>query len=107
MLTISVSPTLLVAVCAALLAVIFDWFPPVAERYNMLSEMKKKQVMLASLVIVVAVIYGGICANILISAISCNKAGLSELAYMALLAAGVNQGIHMLTKPSVSVETVG
>jgi hypothetical protein len=106
MINLPITPALLVAVCAALLAILFDWFPPVAQRYDALSELKKKQVMIVCLVIVVAAIYGGICVDLFVTSLACNKAGLSELIYMALLSAGVNQGIHNLTKPStVSAET--
>ena len=99
MFALTVTPELLTAVFAALLAILFDWFPPVAQWYDTLSVLKKKQMMGAGLVLIVAVIYGGACVSIFSGTVTCDKAGITSLVYSILIALGVNQGTHSLAKP--------
>ena len=101
---INISPSFLVAIFAALLAVICDWFPPVKIWYDDLSDIKKRTVMGAGLIVVVALVYGAICVNVFATVYTCSKQSLIDLVYMALVAAGINQGVHNLTKPSKTTQ---
>ena len=94
-----ITPELLVAIFAALLAVVADWFPPIANWYGKLNASKKKQVMILALVLIALFVYGGSCLNVF-TGIECSKDGLSALIYAVLLAAGINQGVHALLKPT-------
>ena len=99
MFELNVTPDLLVSVFAAALAILFDWFPPIAQRYDSLSTLQKKQVMAVGLLLIVAVIYAGACTNIFAGSITCNKVGITSLVNAILVAMGINQGTHFLTKP--------
>jgi len=99
MFALSVTPELLTAVFAALLAILFDWFPPVSQWYDTLSVLKKKQIMALGLVLIVAAIYGGTCLSLFSGTVTCDKAGITSLVYSILIALGINQGVHSLAKP--------
>lgn len=101
MFNLNITPELLVSIVAAVLAVLFDWFPKLAPWYDTLSELKKKQLMGGLLLATVAVIYGGICVNLFFSTrYVCEQVSLAELIKAAFLAIAFNQTIHSLTKPT-------
>ncbi len=100
MFEITVTPDFLLIIFAALLAVVFDWFPGLSPWYAGLSELKKKQVMIGLLLVVAAVVYGGTCYGVFASNVACSRIGISSLVTTVLIAAGVNQGVHLLTKPA-------
>lgn len=100
MFEIAVSPEFLTYLLAGLVAILFDWAPTLATWYDGLSVLKKQQFMGAILLGIVAVIFGGMCAGILVTGLACDKAGAASLIQIWLIAVGVNQGIHTLTKPS-------
>lgn len=99
---INVTPDLLMVIVAGLLAILFDWFPGLNDWYGAFTPLKKRELMVVLILVVVAVIYGGTCYGLFSSNVSCDQAGLSALISTALIAVGVNQGVHNLTKPDQS-----
>ncbi len=103
MFELSVTPDLLAYIFAGLAAVLFDWFPGLSTWYGNLSELKKRQVMGAVLVVVLGIIYGGVCVKVFTSQISCDATGLAALVQVLLISLGINQGVHLLTKPESKI----
>lgn len=95
-----VKPEVLVAVFAAVTAFVFEYAPKVKDWFDAKSETAKKQIVLGSLVVEVAVIFAGTCAGIFITGLVCDVKSAFDLLYMVLIAVGVNQGTHLLTKRS-------
>jgi len=58
MFELNVSPDLLAYLLAGLVAVLFDWFPGLRERFDTLREMQKRTVMAVVLAVIVAGIFG-------------------------------------------------
>lgn len=104
MFTLDITPEFLSYLLAGLIAILFDWFPGLAAWFDDISELKKKQVMAGLLLIVVLIIYGGICGQIFTTTYTCDKAGFASLFEVFLIAVGINQGIHALTKPSLTTK---
>lgn len=100
MFNLSVSPDFLAYLLAGLVAILFDWFPGLAAWFASLSELKKRQVMAGLLLGIVLAIYAGICGQIFTAAYTCDKVGFAALVQVFLIAAGINQGVHQLFKPS-------
>jgi hypothetical protein len=97
----TVTPELLAAIFAALAAILFDWLPGLKEKYDPLSELKKRQIMGVVLALIVLCIYGGSCWwGLFQTGITCDKAGLSGLLNMVWVAISVNQSFHKLFKPA-------
>ena len=104
MFELSVTPELMAFVFSGLAAILFDWFPGLSVWYDRLSELKKRQVMGTVLVVILAVIYGGVCTNVFVSQIGCDKPGLAVLVQVLLVSLGINQSVHLLTKPVSKTE---
>lgn len=98
MFSLLVTPEFLAFLLAGLAAIVFDWFPGLAAWFDGLSVLKKKQLMAAVLALIVASMYGLGCAGVL--TLACTKQQIVDLVPVWLIAAGINQGIHQLTKPS-------
>ena len=93
------TPELLSVILAGLIAILFDWFPGLAPWYDTLSALKKKQLMVVVLIVMVGVIFVGSCYGLFTTGIACEQASIPVLVSMVLVAAGVNQATHLLTKP--------
>lgn len=100
MFSITVSPDFLAYLLAGLAAILFDWFPGLSAWFDQLSEVKKKQVMAVLLLCIVLVIYVGSCAGIFASGYACDRIGFAALAQVLFVSVGINQGAHLLLKPS-------
>ncbi len=107
MFDIAVTPDFLSFILAGLTAIVFDWFPGLAGWYRTLSELKKRQIMAAVLLVIVLAVYLGSCTGIIAAGYSCDKAGFAELFQVFLVAIGINQGVHLLAQPSKSTEIQG
>jgi hypothetical protein len=99
MFDLAVTPELLSYLLAGLVAILFDWFPVLNAWYGDLSSLKKQQIMAGMLAVIVAVIYGLGCAGIL-GGMTCDQGQIAVLVKIYFVAIGVNQGMHMLTKPT-------
>jgi len=98
MFELNVSPDLLAYLLAGLVAVLFDWFPGLRERFDTLREMQKRTVMAVVLAVIVAGIFGLGCLGVL-ARMTCDKTQVANLAQVFLVAVGINQGTHLLFKP--------
>jgi hypothetical protein len=102
MFNLSVTPEILAYILAALVALLFDWFPGLAAWYAMQNASRKRQVMGVVLGGVTLLIYAGICGSVFITQIACDKAGFVVLIQIFAVSVGINQGVHALFKPSKS-----
>lgn len=100
----TVTAEFLVLIVAGLLALVFDYFPPVAQWYDALNEAQKRQVMAALVIGTAVVIFAGQCFLIFVTNIECSTKGAFDLLYIVFLAIGVNQGVHALFKPTGALE---
>jgi pilus assembly protein Flp/PilA len=99
MFQLSVTPEFLAYVLAGLVAILFDWFPKLSDWFGALSELKKRQFMGALLALIVLVVFGGSCYGLFETGLACDQVGLAVLVQTWLIAVGINQGLHSLTKP--------
>lgn len=85
------------AIAAALLSLGMEYIPGIAPRYAALTETQKKLTMLILLVVTSGALFGLSCADVL-GYVECTAQGGYELVGQILVALGVNQGVHKLTK---------
>ena len=96
---LAITPQSLILISAGLMALIFDWFPKVAPWYDALSTLKKKQLMVGLLIVIAGLVEVGACYGYFDTGLSCSTDSISILLTYILEAAGVNQAVHLLTKP--------
>ena len=96
------TPELVVGIVAAVLAFVFDYFPVLADWYNGLDETNKKRYMFVFLFVTVAAIFAGDCFGVFITYLVCTVMGLVDVVKLLLAAVAINQGVHMLFKPSAA-----
>lgn len=92
----------LLAIAAAILSLAFNYAPGLAEWYDDISEIGKRQIMAALIILGAVGVFLGQCFNIFYTNLACTQAGALDMAYYIFLAAGVNQGVHLMTRPSIS-----
>jgi pilus assembly protein Flp/PilA len=95
-----ITPEFLSVAGAALLALLFDWMPGIRQWFDGLTESQKRQTAGGMVMLVVLLIYALQCANLVQTGLTCDQVGFTQIVYSALLALGVNQGIHLIAKPA-------
>ena len=100
MIEVNVTPDLLVVIVAGVLAFVFDYFPWLKEKYDQLQEYQKKQLMFVLIFVESTVIFAGGCLGWFAIALTCDVQGVLGMFSIFLVAIGVNQGVHTLTKPT-------
>lgn len=100
MFELNVTPEFLLIVVAGLLALVFDYFPGIAQWFDGLSTAAKRQVNALLIIGVAAVLFAGTCFVLFVTNLVCTAKGALDLLYIVFLAAGVNQGVHSLFKPT-------
>lgn len=94
------TPEIVLALIGAALALIFQYFPVLQQKYNALADDKQKLIMLALVVATVGIVYGLSCAGIY-DTFTCDKPGALEALRMLFVTLTVNQGLHkILPKPA-------
>lgn len=99
----TVTPEMLLVVIAGLLALAFDYFPKLAAWFDPLDVSVKRQVMAGLVIGLGLVIFAGECAGLFVTNLVCDVKGFFDLCYVLFLSIGVNQGVHILTKPSAAL----
>lgn len=94
------SPEGLLIVAAAILAVLCDWFPPIADRYDNLKAGPKRLWMAIALFVSAVLVLGGACTNLIPSTDTCTPSGVANLIVLLIVAIAINQGFHAGTKPA-------
>ena len=97
----TVNAAFLTATAAAILALLFDYAGGLAEWYDQLSDIQQRQLMGVLLLLVSVGVFLGQCFSIFVTNLSCTQTGAMDLLYQFLLAIGVNQGTHLMFKPSL------
>jgi len=96
----TVTPELLLALIAGLLALVFDYFPGVAKWFDALAVEAKRQLNAGLVIGAAALIFAGTCFGLFITNLICTVKGSLDLLYIVFLAVTVNQGVHLLLKPT-------
>lgn len=91
------TPDVFVGVSAALLAAAFDRFPWLKEQWDKLSPGHKQLLMAIFLAVLVWGAFGLSCAGIM-GAFPCTVSGALNALYVMVIAIGINQGTHLLTR---------
>ena len=99
--TFTVNAAFLTATAAAILALLFDYAGGLAEWYDRLSDIQQRQLMGGLLLLVSVGVFLGQCFSIFVTNLSCTQTGAMDLLYQFLLAIGVNQGTHLMFKPTL------
>jgi len=95
-----VTPLLLVTLVAGGLALAFDYFPGIAKWFDALTVEAKRLVNAIGVIGFAAIIFAGQCLGIFLTNLICTLQGSFDLLYIILLALTVNQGVHLILKPT-------
>lgn len=95
-----VTADFLVGLGAAALALAFDYIPKLSGWYDLKSEIEKRQIMAGLILAGAAFVYGGQCLGIFFTNLACTQAGVMEMVYAVFVAITVNQGTHLMFKPT-------
>jgi putative flippase GtrA len=98
------TPELLAAIVSAVLSLAFSYIPKLNTTFAAWSTETKRLVMAGMLLAVSGAVLGLSCASILISGISCDQNGLTQLVSIFISALVANQGVFALTPQVQSVK---
>ena len=100
----SVTPDFLLVLVAGVLALVFDYFPGVAKWFDALAVDAKRQLNAGLVIGAAALIFAGTCFGLFITNLICSVKGGFDTLYIVFLAITVNQGVHLLLKPSKALK---
>jgi pilus assembly protein Flp/PilA len=92
----------IVLVFSAIWAIVCDWFPGVAEWFGKLSELKKKQVIVAGLIVVITAGWGAGCGGLITSSYACDAKGYGSLLPLLVAGFAAAYGAHGIFKPTAA-----
>ena len=104
MYTFAVSAEFLVTIVAGFLALALDYFPGLAAWFDGLLSVVKRQVVAGLIIGFALVIFAGQCLAVFATNLVCDMKGFLDLLQIIFLAITVNQGVHMLLKPSAGLK---
>lgn len=84
-------------IASTVLSLALEYIPGLADWYGALDPARKRLIMLALLALVVGGAFGLSCAG-LMAVFACTLAGGYEAIRVFLVAVGVNQGVHLISK---------
>jgi hypothetical protein len=99
-----VSPEILVAICGALLSILFSYIPGLSTAFAALSTEAKRLIMAGILLVTAVVIFILNCYSILQAGVVCNQAGAVQLVWYLILAIMANQSVFALTPQTQAVK---
>jgi len=105
MYTFTVSAEFLLTLVAAVLALVFDYFPGIAGWFDGLAAVVKRQVVAGLIIGFALVIFASQCLAVFVTNLVCDTKGFLDLLQIIFLAITVNQGVHMLLKPTHAFKT--
>jgi hypothetical protein len=85
------------AIAGMILSLVLEYVPGVAGRYEGLTAVQKRLVVLVLLLLSAGALFGLSCADLVLY-VECTARGVLELLGMIGVAIGVNQGTYLLTK---------
>ncbi len=100
----NVSPEMLIALIAGLLALVFDYFPGIAKWFDALKVEAKRQLNAVLIFTCTGLIFAGTCYGLFVTNLVCSLKGGFDALYIVFLAITVNQGVHLLLKPSKALK---
>jgi hypothetical protein len=99
-----VNAALLLTLVSGALALAFDYFPPLAKWFEELTSAAKRGVNALGVIGTGLLLFAGQCVGIFLTNLVCSWLGFFDLLYILFLAISVNQGVHLLLKPSPRVK---
>jgi|SRR3990172_13053255 len=96
----TVTPEFLLVLVGGTLALVFDYFPGVAKWFDAQTVEKKRQLNAVLVIGAAAVIFAGTCFAIFVTNLVCTAKGSLDLLYIVFLSITVNQGTHLMLKPT-------
>ena len=100
----NVTSAVLMAFIAAILALVFDYFPGLAGWFNGLAQSNKKLFMAGLLIVAAVIVFLGSCYGWFVTNLVCEAKTIITLIYELVIAVSVNQGVHFLSKPSATLK---
>lgn len=101
----TLSPEIVVLTVAGLLAVLLDWFPGLAVKFDALPKDQKRLLVLALCFLLVLLVVLGQCyLGWFQSNLVCSAMELAKFLYYLFLAVGTSYGIHASTKPTARMK---
>jgi hypothetical protein len=92
--------TLLVLIAGAL-ALLFDYFPVLSEKFDALDISQKKLIVVGLSALAAGVVFAGQCNGFFQTNLVCEPKSIVDLLYSVIVAVSVNYGFHKATKPSL------
>jgi O-antigen/teichoic acid export membrane protein len=92
----------LVTIIASLVSLMLDYFPGLAAKYDALSVATKRQIAAVLAVVIVGVVFGLTCTNIVTSNLTCSTAGAWDAISNIIYVFVIGQGVHAGTKPTAA-----
>lgn len=102
----TVTPEILSAIAGVGLSLIFSYVPKLNTTFANLSGEIKRLIMALLLLISAAAIYGLGCAGILQNGLSCDRSGITQLAWNFILAIMANQSTFTLSPQTTAVKAL-
>lgn len=96
----NVTAALLVALVAGAMALIFDYFPGIAKWFDAKPVETKRLINAGGVIGFALILFVGQCFAIFLTNLVCTMKGLFDLLYLIFIALSVNQGVHLVLKPS-------
>jgi hypothetical protein len=93
------TPELLIAIAGVIVALVFEYFPVLARKYNGLQDDIQRLIMLGVLVVVSGGVYGLACSGYgayFGLSLVCGEAGILELVRAFIIALITNQSVHRI-----------
>lgn len=95
---------LLVAAVGFVMALVFDWFPYVAQWFDGLEESQKKLINVGGVVVIAVGIFVGDCYGLFDTNLACTLKGALDLLIAIAIGVSTNYGAHKQTKPSTAIK---
>lgn len=99
-----ITPEMLAAIAGAVLSLLFSYIPGLAPRFAALAPEVKRLIMAGMLLVISAVLYFLHCNSIIWIGLTCDRAGIIQLATIFISAIVANQGIFALTPQTQAVK---
>ena len=99
---INANPIELLALVSAGLALLFDYAPVLAQKFDALPKARKQLIMLGLTSATGALVFAGQCYGVFNAQLVCGADDALRLSYGIILAVAVNFGFHQATKPSAA-----
>lgn len=96
----TLTPQVVIGIVVAILSLVLDYFPRLAEKFDALDTSRKKLISLGGALLTTVVVYLGQCTGWLTTPMACGDVfAWLDLGYNVIVAVAVMYGFHKATKP--------